>query len=268
VSGLIEAPGLAESLTLNKGDFLRAGPRGLVYLGFRRAIQQAVAAQLAAWGSAPGPDDRAQRRIARPVERDLETVLVDLAAEFPALSALVDRRPGGQRKLPSGAVSPEGPTGAAVAVASSGTSAVEPPDSSSRAEGTPASESTDESPGPSPAAEPPPKPEAADSSVTLPGAARGPRKPARYALGIHFEEQAESSELARLVEAKVLVNTAHPAWRRAVASRSEGYHIALSVAMALAPLAADTRGMHAFVTAFLARWGEALGRDRRRRGAR
>jgi hypothetical protein len=51
-----------------------------------------VAAQLAAWGSAPGTDDRAQRRIARPVEKDLETVLVDLAAEFPALSPLVDRR--------------------------------------------------------------------------------------------------------------------------------------------------------------------------------
>jgi hypothetical protein len=38
--------------------------------------------------------------------------------------------------------------------------------------------------------------------------------------------------------------------------------------MALAPLAADAAGTHAFVTRFLARWGEALMRDRRRRGAR
>jgi hypothetical protein len=101
----------------------------------------------------------------------------------------------------------------------------------------------------------------------LPAAAHGPRKPTRYGLTIHFEERTNSSDLARLMEATVLVNTAHPAYRRAVASRSEGYHIALSVAMALAPLAADARGTHEFVTRFLARWGEALGRDRRRRGA-
>ena len=35
--------------------------------------------------------------------------------------------------------------------------------------------------------------------------------------------------------------------------------------MALAPLAADANAAHAFVTAFLARWGEALERDGRRR---
>ena len=36
----------------------------------------------------------------------------------------------------------------------------------------------------------------------------------------------------------------------------------------LAPPAADATGTHAFVTRFLARWGEALTRDRRRRSAR
>ena len=45
---------------------------------------------------------------------------------------------------------------------------------------------------------------------------------------------------------------------QAVASRSEGYHIALSVALALAPLAVEPAGEHAFVTAFLSRWGEAV----------
>jgi hypothetical protein len=38
--------------------------------------------------------------------------------------------------------------------------------------------------------------------------------------------------------------------------------------MALAPLAAEARGTHEFVTTFLARWGKALGRDGRHRGAR
>jgi len=70
------------------------------------------------------------------------------------------------------------------------------------------------------------------------------------------------------VESTVLVNEAHPAYRRAVASRSEGYHIALTVALALAPLAEPAKE-HAFVTAFLTRWGKTIDRQgnqpRRRR---
>ncbi len=61
------------------------------------------------------------------------------------------------------------------------------------------------------------------------------------------------------------VNEAHPAYRRAVASRSEGYHVALAVAMALAPLAVDPAKEHAFITAFLQSWGATI---ERRKGAR
>jgi hypothetical protein len=82
-----------------------------------------------------------------------------------------------------------------------------------------------------------------------------------------FERRPDSPNLGRLVESTVLVNEAHPAYRRATASRSEGYHIALSAAMALAPLAVEPAQVHAFVTAFLAHWGERLdapGSGRRR----
>ena len=102
VGGLIEVPELAVALTLNKGDFLRTGRRGMTYLAYRKAIQEAVAAQLVAWGEARDQEDSARRRAARPLERDLERVLVDLADDFPALAALVERRSGGQRRLPSG----------------------------------------------------------------------------------------------------------------------------------------------------------------------
>jgi hypothetical protein len=85
---------------------------------------------------------------------------------------------------------------------------------------------------------------------------------------VDFEERPESHELGRLVESTVLVNTAHPAYRRAVASRAEGYHAALTVAMALGAIAVEASGMQGFVTTFLARWGEAVGRDRRRRQPR
>jgi hypothetical protein len=77
-------------------------------------------------------------------------------------------------------------------------------------------------------------------------------------LAVQYEERPGDLELGRLVESTVFINRAHPAWQRAAASRSEGYHIALSVALALAPLAVEPAGEHAFVTTFLTRWGEAV----------
>ena len=68
------------------------------------------------------------------------------------------------------------------------------------------------------------------------------------------------------MESTVWVNEAHPAYRRAVASRSEGYHVALATAMTLALLAVEPAKEHAFVTEFLARWGAAI--DRRKSGRR
>ncbi|HEY6553490.1 MAG TPA: ATP-binding protein, partial [Vicinamibacteria bacterium] len=76
VAGLVEAPGLAAVLTLNKGDFVRAGRRGITYLAYRKAVQEAASRQLAVWGEARDREDTARRRAARPLEKDLETVLV------------------------------------------------------------------------------------------------------------------------------------------------------------------------------------------------
>jgi hypothetical protein len=102
IGGVIEVPALAQALTLNKADFIRTGPRGAIYLAYRKAIQEAVASQLGEWGDLREAGPEARRRAARPVERDLEAVLIDLADEFPLLSALVERRAGGQRSLPMG----------------------------------------------------------------------------------------------------------------------------------------------------------------------
>ena len=100
VGGLIEVPALAECLTLNKIDFIRAGTRGATYLAYRKAIQEAVARQLSEWGDTAESGERERRRAARPVERDLEAVLMDLADDFPLLASLVEQRAGGQRRLP------------------------------------------------------------------------------------------------------------------------------------------------------------------------
>ncbi len=112
------------------------------------------------------------------------------------------------------------------------------------------------------------EPELTEGKTLLPEKG-GQRRPARYGLNIQFEDRPDDEELGRLVESTVLVNQAHPAYRRAVVSRSVGYHIALAVAMSLAPLAVEPAQEHAFVTAFLSRWGEALeqpkGQKRRKR---
>jgi hypothetical protein len=92
--------------------------------------------------------------------------------------------------------------------------------------------------------------------VHLPGPAKR-RKRTRLALQLRFERLEGDDRLGRLIESTVWVNEAHPAYRRAVASRAEGYHLAVTVASALAPHAVEPEQMQGFVNAFLARWGEA-----------
>jgi hypothetical protein len=252
IGGVIEVPALAECLTLNKADFIRAGARGATYLAYRKAIQEAVSRQLAEWGDSP-PMERA-RRSARPLERDLEVVLLDLADDFPLLAALVERRAGGQRRL--GAAARPGAIDQSATPLLAATAAA-PADESLHGLESPSPDDPAEPAVPSRAGEPPlPR-------VEITGRARSAR-PARYGLGLQFESRPDDPELGRLVESTVWINEAHPAYRRATASRSEGYHIALAVALALAPLAVDPAKEHAFITTFLASWGGAVDRRRSR----
>jgi hypothetical protein len=253
VGGVVEAPGLAECLTLSKGDFIRSGQLGAIYLAYRKAIQEALTRQLSEWGDLHERRDKERRRAAGPVERDLESVLLDLADEFPLLNALVERRAGGQRTLPTGVAADRAATPASVdAAGQEETGAVDGPAEP---------EAGDEEKSAA-------QPESGSTVLEPPMAKKGRRRPARYALRIEFEQRPESAELARLVEATVWVNEAHPAYRRASGSRAAAYHVALSAAMALAPLAAEPRDQHEFITAFLTRWGNAdvaVKRGRRKR---
>lgn len=256
VGGLIEVPPLAESLTLNKADFVRTGSRGAVFLAYRKAIQEAVSIQLEVWGEGPETSGRRRPR-PRSLERDLQSVLAGLSEEYPLLATLVERRRGGQRRLPIGREpSPRG----LVPGPELGVELTEAP-----AEVRPMSEEEDGEDrekkdtqlgrGPRETKLPDP---------ALPGG-RGRKRPARYGLRIRFESRTEDLSLGRLVESTVWVNDAHPAYRRAVASRSEGYHLALTVAMALASLAVEPVHVQDFVTDFLARWGD-VGRNGASRG--
>jgi hypothetical protein len=102
-----------------------------------------------------------------------------------------------------------------------------------------------------------------EAGATLP-ATGGARRPAHYGLDIQFQDRPEERDLGRLIESTVWVNRAHPAYRRALASRALGYHIALTVALSLAPLAVEPAQQTQFVLTFLSRWGEAIDKPARR----
>lgn len=249
IGGLIEVPMLSAALTLNKADFIRAGQRGAIYLTARKAIQEAVLRQLASWGDAREQPETARPRAMRVLERDLERVLLDLSEGFPLLASLVEQRRG-QKRLPLGRKIDfgDGPgpgAGPVLEAEAAESGAVAEPGSSAPPE------DHVEPPVP-PREETPP-----GGSVALP-TPRGERRPLKLGLTVQLEDRPRDPELGRLVESTVFVNRAHPAYRRAAASRSEGYHIALSVALALARLAVEPAGEHGFVTTFLARWGEAV----------
>lgn len=294
ITGLVEAPDLAACLTLSKNDFIRSGARGASYLAYRKAIQEVVSRQLAEWGDRR--DAEARPRMAR-LERDLERVLEDLADDFPLLRSLVDRRAGGQKRLPMpGRGDERVPAPLFANVPLDHEAAGEGTASPSAGGGTAkhpegASTPTPESPLPSPEEVPPaggqPLPEneplaptdrqphahIAASAGTL-DTVTGRRRPARYGLLVQFESRPADSELGRLVDSTIWINDAHPAYTRAVASRSLGYHTALAVALALAPLAVEARDEHTFITHFLAYWGGAqavnrtTGRRRSKKTAR
>lgn len=251
IGGVIEVPELAACLTLNKGDFIRTGARGAIYLAFRKAIQEAVSRQLAVWGDAPASTDQAPPREVAPLQRDLVHVLEDLAVDFPLLSSLVEHRFGGQKRLSFGQPSAtESRALVAGSVADQSEAFADNPDAAIA----PQTRNGDSSRGGTPGS----AVGKAARGLLLP--ARGAvRRPGHYALDIQFEDQPETLELAHLMESTVWVNRAHPAYRRAVVSRSIGYHIALAVAMALAPLAVESADEHAFVSTFLFRWGEIIG---------
>lgn len=218
--------------------------------------------QLAAWGDRP---DEARPRMTR-LEQDLERVLEDLVENFPLLRSLVDRRPGGQKRLRMPGRGDE-----RVPASLFATSAT---DRESGGDVEPATGGVVETPeGPSPSPPEPfvlesrsaegqhgeanePRAPAGDQPHSHTAAAgaletvAGRRRPAPYGLLMQFESRPGDPELGRLVDNTIWINDVHPAYLRAVASRSLGYHTALAVALALAPLAVERHDEHAFARSF------------------
>ena len=195
INGLIEVPDLAASLTLNKGDFIRTGTRGAVYLAYRKAIQEAVSRQLEVWGDGRTGTPEASSRMMRPLERDLDRVLEELSDDFPLLGSLVERRAGGQKRLPIDGKTTDIAAGTEAIAVLATPSTFEAPRTN---ETDPAQPQTPPPPtdqdtavtGPATSTIP------ASTSAMFPGHGRS-RSPMRYGLGIQFEDNPDNSELGR-----------------------------------------------------------------------
>jgi Histidine kinase-, DNA gyrase B-, and HSP90-like ATPase len=282
ITGVIEVPDLAAGLTLSKNDFIRSGARGASYLAYRKAIQEVVSGQLAAWDDGRGSEIRP--RLAR-LDRDLERVLEDLADDFPLLRTLVDRRAGGQKRLPMPGRGNERVPMPLFTTPPVGQESIREPGATPGASTAPTEPLSDAGPplsGPSRPSVPPggdgvppggdsasPGEEGAGrhpiAAADLGASVAGRRRPARYGLLVQFESRPQEPELGRLVDSTIWINDAHPAYTRAAASRSLGYHTALTLALTLAPLTVEPRDEHAFVSQFLACWGGSSDRAPRRR---
>ena len=207
-------------------------------------------------------------------------MLEDLADDFPLLQSLVNRRTGGQKRLPMpgrGSDRTPGPLFANLLTAGEEDEGREPQPADARPEPPSNPPPGSEQPMPNgdsdrqdepPAAGPPPgdrPPRAGDEALAGAVESIGARRrAARYGLLVQFESLPDNLELARLVDSTVWINDAHPAYTRAAASRSLGYHTALAVALSLAPLTVEPAEEHAFITQFLAQWGSTSSTTRRR----
>jgi hypothetical protein len=100
------------------------------------------------------------------------------------------------------------------------------------------------------------------SLLPLPTTGRRAKR-AKLSFDVRLEALLGDPQLGRLIDSTIWVNEAHPAYRRAKATRAEAYHLALTVASALAPLAVEAERRQDFVNRFLASWGEAAFARRR-----
>lgn len=220
ISGLIEASDLAACLTLSKNDFIRSGSRGATYLAYRKAIQEVISRQLAEWGDRR--DGGSKPRLVR-LERDLERVLEDLSDDYPLLRSLVDRRAGGQKRLPMPGRGGErvlAPLFANVPVGHANVGAGPQPSTSVLRERPPEPASIPPNEPGSMEREPrrdiPPveREETHGHGTAAPAAGpetvSGRRRQARYGLLVQFESRPGDPELGRLVDSTIWINDAHP----------------------------------------------------------
>jgi hypothetical protein len=241
VTGIVEAPALAEILTTNKADFLKDSGSLKKYYRHRKAIQTAIEPILREFGESAPTRERTARDV-RPLEREVEQVLGNLLHDYPEIAPLVGRRRTNQPGL-NLTPEPNAPTLAFV------TETLQ--EIALQAEGSVPLAQMERS-----------TTELAGAGVVLEASEDGDmgakwREGKRVGPGlmIGFEDAAERSELGWLMENTIWINRAHPAYQKAATAGHETYHMVLCVVWVLLGHLDDRHSAQQFIGQFLSGWG-------------
>jgi hypothetical protein len=98
------------------------------------------------------------------------------------------------------------------------------------------------------------------TAIPEPDALAGRREagsPRAAGLAVAYEDRPDREEPAWIAGGSLRINRAHPAFRRAVQERAEGYHLAVAAAWAIAQVLGETADRHRFMSRFLRNWGSS-----------
>ncbi len=258
LSGLVEIPALAEILITNKSDFLSDQTSLKKYYRYRKAVQEALLQALPLYGEFTGIEERGKSsKEVRELSREIEYTLEQLSESFPELLSFVGIRKK-RVEVPAelGILSSSEGEGEAHE-RERGVGDTELIGDTSQTESEAVDLSGDKAERQS--AEQTAAEETLGLIFSEDGILRRRISKKRPGLKIFFQEfenDGATSVLGRLVEDTVVVNTAHPAWKKAKDARLDEYHILTTVALVLSEFLQPERSVQEFVSAFFARWGQ------------
>ncbi len=239
LSGVVEVPMLSEILTTNKSDFLSDPASLKKYYEVRKAVQRAVLPVLRDLGEIEEKKGETKTPSSfKPLTQDIEGALSLMADAFPELEALVGEH--WRRRLASEGKGGKRQARGQVEKVSDGleeTSVESDKDLLISTNRVQRGENLQE-----------------DASGER---EKRVRQPGMEIVFEAFSQESERTLLGKLVEEKVIINTAHPAWLRVQSLGQEPYHVLLTVALTLGEYLQSPQGMSAFVSDFLKAWSEA-----------
>lgn len=232
LSGVVEIPSLSSILTTNKSDFLSDRASLKKYYDVRKSVQRAVLPILRELGEAEEHKEAVKTSAAwKPLAHDIEGALSKMTESFPELEALIGEH-WRRQAARTADVNRHRATG---------------------------EKETDILPRGEVASAQKRESSSVREPLTEDKGGEKTKRTKQPGLEIAFEDfdVGDVAHLGRLVEERVVVNTAHPAWKRAEALGQEPYHVLLVVALTLGEYLQSSEGIPAFVSTFLKSWSEA-----------